>query len=292
MNILIIGANGLLGRNLVNILSKKERVFALVRNKNILNFEINENVEVIEMDLLNVDVSKLPNNIDSVYYLAQSKKFREFPERSEDVLMVNVVAPHKIVRWSIERGVKQFIYASTGGVYTKRDKPLKEYFKINANSRLDFYLSSKLSAEILLRSYSSFFKTFAIIRPFFIYGPGQDKEMLIPRLISKIKKGEEIYLNGRKGIKINPIYVTDAANAVANILNLEGEIIANIAGNEIVSIKQLCMIIGNIIDKKPVFTYVKEPSADLVGDISLMKQKLWIPKIDLFTGLSKLVSIY
>ena len=49
--------------------------------------------------------------------------------------------------------------------------------------------------------------SFAIIRPFFIYGPKQDKNMFIPRLFDNILNGREIFLSGEEGIIINPIYV-------------------------------------------------------------------------------------
>jgi nucleoside-diphosphate-sugar epimerase len=240
MNILVTGANGLLGRYLVELLSKKHKVFAIVKNIEKLNFEINENITVLEMDLSIINLEVLPKHIEAIYYLAQSNRFREFPDGVDDMLSINVLAPNILAKWAVKTGVKKFIYASSGGVYTNPNKPVKEFFDINANEKLGFYLNSKLSAEMLLKNYASLFETFAIIRPFFMYGVGQNETMLIPRLISSVQNEKEITLNGQNGIKINPIYVTDAANAVAKILELQGEFIINIAGKEAVSLKELC----------------------------------------------------
>lgn len=285
MNILIVGGNSLLGRNLVKILSKEHKVYATVRDKRDLKFELNNNIIVVEIDLSQIKLSELPKKIDAIYYIAQSNKFREFPSGVDDMLAVNVVAPNILAKWAVDKGVKKYIYASSGGVYTNPDKPLKEFFDINANKKLGFYLNSKLSAEMLLRNFASFFETFVIIRPFFMYGKGQNESMLIPRLINNIKKGNKIILNGKKGIKINPIYITDAAKAVAKILDIEGEHIINIAGKEIVTLKELCVIIGKELDKEPIFETNNVPQDDLIADISMMKQKLSVPLIDILTGI-------
>jgi len=295
MNILVVGANGLVGRYLVKLLSEKDKdnlIIALVRDKKKLNFELSDNIIVIENDLGNMDLSLLPKNIDVIYYLAQSRRFRDFPNGAEDVLKINVVFPVILSNWAVNVGVKKFIYASSGGVYTDTSKPVKEFFYINANEKLDFYLSSKLSAEMLLRSFSNMFETFVIVRPFFIYGVGQRRDMLIPRLIYNIDNYKEIEINGEEGIKINPIYVTDAANAIANILNLEGEYIINIAGNEIISLKNLCLLIGEFLSKKPILRIVNTYKNDLVADIEFMKKKLYNPVISLKEGLLKVIQDY
>ena len=289
MNILITGANGLLGRNLVEILSREHLVFAIVKNKNNLNFEINKNITILAMDLTTINLDVLPKNIDAIYYLAQSNKFREFPDGIDDMLAINVVAPNLLAKWAVNSGVKQFIYASSGGVYTNPNKPVKEFFDINANKKLGFYLNSKLSAEMLLKNYATMFNSFSIIRPFFMYGAGQNKSMLIPRLIENIKNENEITLNGERGIKINPIYITDAVMSVMKILDLKGEYIINIAGNEIISLKELCNLIGEIVDKKPIFKINNIFQNDLVADIGLMKESLAEPGINIKSGIELLV---
>jgi UDP-glucose 4-epimerase len=116
------------------------------------------------------------------------------------------------------------------------------------------------------------FETFVIVRSFFIYGVGQRRDILISRLIYNIDNYKEIEINGEEGIKINPIYVTDAANAIANILNLEGEYIINIAGNEIICLKNLCLLIGELLSKKTIFRIVNTYKNDLVADIEFMKK--------------------
>ena len=288
MNIMIIGANGLLGRYLVDILKYSTNLFAVVKNKNKIKFEDNK-VNVVEIDLANFNVDILPKSIDVIFYLAQSNRFREFPDGSNDMLNINICAPNKIIQWAVKNGVKKFIYASSGGVYSNQPYPAKEFFQIDANQKLGFYLNSKLAAEMLLKNFAPFFETFVILRPFFMYGVGQTKTMLIPRLINNIINGEKILLGGVDGIKINPIYIQDAARIIAKTIDLNGEYIFNIAGAEIVSIRQLSETIGEVVGRKPIFYQNSVNGNDLIGDISNMVEKLDKPIIKILDGVNKMV---
>ena len=285
---MIIGANGLLGRYLVDILKGSTDLFAVVRDKNKIKFKDNK-VNVVEVDLTNFNVDTLPKSIDIIFYLAQSNRFREFPDGVNDMLNVNVCAPIQIVQWALKNGVKKFIYASSGGVYLNQPCPAKEFFQIDANNKLGFYLNSKMAAEMLLKNFASFFETFIILRPFFMYGAGQSSAMLIPRLINNVIDGNDIILNGIDGIRINPICILDAARIVAKTIDLKGEYIFNIAGAEIVSIRQLAEIVGELVGKRPIFSQNNINSNDLIGDISNMIEKLDRPIINIFNGIEKMV---
>lgn len=289
MNILITGANGLLGRNLVEILSKKHKIFAVIKKKNRLEFKLNKNISVIEIDLNNFTVKKLPKNIDIVYYLAQSNNYRDFPKEVDDMISLNILAPITLAKWGVENGVKKFIYFSSGGVYLNQAKLANELDLIDANKELGFYLNTKLSAEMLLKNYLKLFKALIIVRPFFMYGIGQKKNMLIPTLVKKVKKNIEINIDGKNGIRLNPIYVTDAANATAKVLDLNESLVVNICGNEVISFRELTSIIGCQLKKKPIIKSNISQPRDLLGDNTIMKEKLVKPKISLKLGIKKII---
>jgi nucleoside-diphosphate-sugar epimerase len=290
MRILIVGANGLLARNLVNKLSESNEIFALINHESQPKFTLKKSVTKIHQDLSDIDLTLLPENIDVVYYLAQSNRFREFPAGVSDMMEVNINTPIKIIEWARTTSVKKFIYASSGGVYTNPNDPVNEISEINANEVLGFYLNSKLCAEMLLNTFAKYFDTFSIIRPFFIYGKEQNEMMLIPRLINSIKNEKEITIFGEEGLKINPIYVDDAVEASINILSFKGSKTFNIAGDEVMSLKAICMLISKILDKKPNLINENKTQNDLIADISLMKTHLHYPVIRLEEGLNKLIS--
>lgn len=285
MNILITGATGLLGVNLVNRLADKHIIYAIDRDNNCTKLIKHQNIHLLNVDLFNVNPDVFPKNIDTVYYLAQSKQFRDFPGGAIDMFAINVQAPFKIIQWAVENKVKNFFYTSTGGVYKNPIEPVKEFFDINANEKNGFYIGSKLTAEILLKNYSHFFEKFAILRPFFIYGPLQVNSMLIPRLIQRVWNGETIFLDLNEGLRVNPIYVSDAAIAFENLLNINGEHLFNIAGKEIFSLMQVCNIIGKTLCKTPVFSFNNQQAADLIADTALMHELLHFPEINLEDGI-------
>lgn len=284
MRVLVAGAAGLLGRAIVKLLSREHEVYALIREKQQVQW--GGPVQEIACDLSSFSPLELPSGINAVYYLAQSKRFREFPGGAADMLEVNVRAPLKLVEWARTTGVHSFVYTSTGGVYGSGPLPCSESAQIYATPTKGFYANSKLSAELLLSSFAEFFERFVIVRPFFIYGPAQDRMMLVPRLLRTVAEGGTISLAGEEGIRINPVHVEDAAIACGNIFGLDcGSYVFNIGGIETVSIRSLGIMMGNLLGREPLFSVTGAQADDLVGDISLMRQLLHTPGIDLATGL-------
>lgn len=289
MKILVTGASGLLGMQLVNKLRQDHNIIALLNNNTSNQIEMSKTLRVLKCDLSSLDTKDLPKDIDFIYYLAQSNQHKDFPGGAKDMFNLNISSPFKLINWAINNKVKGFVFASSGGVYKTSNEPVKEVFQINANIPNGFYLDSKLSSEILLRNFSSFFNTFIIARPFFIYGKNQKKTMLIPRLINSVKNKKEIFLSKNGGININPINVLDAALVFSNMVNLKGEMIINIAGNEIVSIEKLSKMIGEKLNIPPIFKKSKSYQADLIADNSVMAKILHKPTISLEDGLNDLI---
>lgn len=284
MNILIIGASGLVGENLANKLAMKHNVFALVRKQS--SFDFKKEVNLVFGDLNNPEEIKLPTKIDSVYYIAQSRYFRNFPEQDDDIFNINVKAPYYFVKWAREHEVQNFIYFSSGGIYAKEIKPITENQCLKCLELDSFYLSSKLSAEMLLQSYKNFFKRFVILRPFFIYGPKQNKSMLIPRLIESVVNEKPITIYGKEGLVINPIFVNDVTDACIKLLDIaEGDYLFNIGGNQQLSILEISKIIGEVVAKKPIFKFIDKTEENLIGDIIKLKENVYVPKVDFRNGI-------
>lgn len=285
MKALIVGAAGNLGWFLCEKLSREGvEVFALVRPER----EVPKGCHKIGMELRNLKLSELPQ-VDSVIYLAQSKFFREFPDRWDDIFDINVKVPLQLADWARNNGVSGFHYASSGGVYESGVAAVRENAEINANRNSDFYVGSRLSAEVLLRNFSTFFKNFSLIRPFFVYGPNQNRTMLIPRLVDNVRTGREIILVGDVGLKINPIHVTDAARAIAKLIHVSGFNALNIAGTEVLSLKSIAECIGDIVGTKPVFVHKPGETSELIGDISKMCELLGSPRIKFSDGVRELL---
>lgn len=260
-SILIVGASSLLGKSFCKFFGSHYDIFTCGRNS------INDSLKHIEMDLSKeLHINELPKKIDIVLYLAQSYKFRDFPNSSDEIFKINTSNILEFLNYSKNIGIKQFIYASTGSVYTE-EKIHTENELIDNNKLNGFYATSKFCGELLVNNYKEFFNT-VILRPFFMFGENQKKDMMVPRLISNIKNNIPVQLQGEDGIKINPIYVEDAAKILEKIIkdNLSG--IFNIAGEEVISFKKLCQIIGNTLKTKPIFEYQNIKPKNIIADTS------------------------
>jgi len=260
-NILIVGGSSLLGKNFCKLFSNKYKIITCGRSS------ANKVIEHIEMDLSkHIDKNILPKDIDVVLYLAQSYNFRDFQNSSDDIFQINSAKVLEFLNYSKEVKIKQFIYASTGSVYTQNKVHFEDDF-IDTIKLDDFYATSKYCGEMLVNSYKDFFDT-VVLRPFFMFGEEQKSDMLIPRLILNIKSGKHIQLQGDDGIKINPIYVEDAAKIVAKIIDENKIGIYNVASDRTLSLKELCLIIGDICNKEPIFDYSETSPKNVVGNFA------------------------
>ena len=264
--ILVTGATGLLGFEMIRRLSKDFEVFKLVKT---YNKDLGDN-QIVHDFLQEIDISILPKKLDYIFHLAQFRDFKNFPQNSSEIFKVNTFSTLSLINYGMDCGIKKFIYTSTGGLYKELDSPINEDDLIKKPSELDFYCASKLSSELLISNYSEFFDV-QILRPFFIFGPRQSDQMLIPKLIRNINLGDTIYLSGEKGISINPIFVEDAASILIKLIEVAGSKQINIAGNQVISISQLAINIAEIIGKEPNFSH-QSKQKDLIGDNGFLKE--------------------
>jgi nucleoside-diphosphate-sugar epimerase len=247
-------------------------------------------IDVHEIDLATAELRIRDSGCDAVVALAQSQYFRDFPERARDIFAVNVHAQLRLLEWSRTSGVKRFVYASSGGIYGSRARQhVAENELLAVDSPLGFYLGSKLCAEIMFQNYRHFFETAVILRPFFIYGPGQRRDMLIPRLVHAVQSGRPIQLQGTDGLRLNPIYVDDAAQAFAAALRLTGCRVLNVAGSETVTLRELGERIGREVKRPPVFETVPGVPSDYVANTDAANALLGPPRVSLDAGLARTV---
>ena len=285
-NILITGANGLLGKHFLKLYNTEHNIHAIVRNKPKQSVE---NVTYHIVDFSNDwSINDLPSGIDTICHLAQSDSFRDFPDKALDVFDVNIASTAKLLDYGYRNKVKNFIYASSGGVYANTKEVFKENSPIAESNELGYYLGSKRCSEILASNYSSIMNV-SILRFFFIYGAEQKRSMLLPRLVDNIKNGIPITLQGDEGLSINPIHATDAAKAVAKTVNNKSSSTFNIAGKNAYSLKEISHVIGCLIGKEPIFEYQDTEAQNIVANIGAMEEQLHIPEIDLKQGLLDLI---
>lgn len=280
MRIVLTGATGFIGRHLLPVLAERHEVTAVAR----VVPDVRPDVRWVQADLASdLDASALPASVDAIVHLAQSRHYKEFPERAEDIFAVNVQGTFRLLEYARRAGASHFLFTSTGGVYGHGSEHMSETHPV---SPIDFYLRSKYAAELLITNYESLMRTI-VFRLFFVYGPDQQR-MLIPTLRDRVLADEEVRIDGDPGVRINPIHVADAARAFEPALALDHGAIVNIAGQEAVTLTELVELIGAVSARQPriVHDLASAPRGDLLGDNQRMRELLGVePQIGLREGL-------
>jgi nucleoside-diphosphate-sugar epimerase len=184
--------------------------------------------------------------------------------------------------------IQRFVLASTGGLYEQNRLPLNEDSALFSPDKLTHYLATKLSAEIFARNFRPFFHV-DMLRIFFMYGPGQKMNMLVPRLIKSVLENHPIQLAGTDGIKLNPIFVEDVVSIIETRMQANDSEVVNVAGQEVVSMKELAEVIGSIVNMEPKFENV-EPQLDFVSESILSSKLLSRTPTPLRGGLDQTIS--
>ncbi|MDZ4241551.1 MAG: NAD-dependent epimerase/dehydratase family protein, partial [Candidatus Omnitrophota bacterium] len=135
-----------------------------------------------------------PGKVDAVIHLAQSERFRDFPEHAEEIFRVNTLSTLSLLDHARSSGAKTFIYASSGGIYGTSAQPLKEE-PFSPSLQMEFYPATKICSEMLCQAYRQHLRVI-ILRFFFVYGPGQRPAMLIPRMVNSVRDGKPVTLQG------------------------------------------------------------------------------------------------
>lgn len=274
--LIVTGANGLLGRQVVTSLAPRNEIVALVHR---LPDNPVPGVLYKPVDFSGTwDADVLPQDADGIIHLAQSAHFRDVPAKALEVFQVNIASTARLLDYAWRKGISRFIYASSGGIYGSGHPAFHETSPVIQPGTLGYYLGSKVSCEALVSSYAAFMKVM-VLRFFFIYGAGQNRTMLIPRLIDNIRAGRPVTIQGEHGLRINPVHVTDASAAVIAALTSQTDGVYNIAGPQVLTLLELCTEIERLTGHFAHFSKSEGTPSDVVGDITHMSAHLHIPLI-------------
>lgn len=285
-HVLVTGASGLTGRALCAALAPRFIVHAASRTGVIP--EPRPEVCTHVLDLADPWFETLlPSRVDHVVHLAQSRRYREFHEGARDMFEVNVASTARLLEWARVAGARHVTLASSGSVYAESATVLRESDPLVLEHVNGFYAASKLAAEILSAPYAGEFDV-TLLRPFFIYGKGQDQNMLLPRLLASVRDKVPVRLSGHNGFRFTPTHVSDVVRAVEASFELTGAHVINVGGPEVLTLRTVCAAIGRRLGEEPVFHVVEEAPNDLVPDLTRMHHLLASPKMRFDEGLALL----
>jgi len=283
---LLTGATGFIGTCLWGELLLKHKVFAVGRQERQPG---EEGVTWIRADLSRPNVEQsLPDKIDVIVYMAQARQYHDFPNGALDVFNVNVSSLLFFLEYARQKEARKFVFTSSANVYKRSCQRITETCPTEATS---FYARSKRIGEMLIESYADYFRC-VVLRLFTVYGPNQ-KGTLIPSLAERVRHYRPIEVQGKRGLEVSPIFVTDVSAAIQAVVEKDdsrhGVDVLNVGGDEAVGIYELGCMIGKVLRMSPRFEFVSgEEPGGWIADSSKLKEAFGVgPFITLEDGLQR-----
>ncbi len=210
----------------------------------------------------------------------------------------NVIGTQNLLDLHRQYWLNRFHHISTDEVYG--DLPHKGLFTeatpINPSSP---YSASKASSDMLVKAYIRTYDIDAVItRCTNNYGPGQDKEKLIPRFIGLLQAGKHVTLYGDGSNVRDWLHVDDHCIALWEVFrNAKRWSIYNIwDSNERTNLEVTRMILAEMGKWEDMIEFVTDrPWHDQRYAIDATKIKMelgWVPQIQFEDGLAETIRYY
>lgn len=290
MKILITGAGGFVGRQIVAmLLNAGHSIIALDRQLSSLEDHKNLTMEIGNIldpfDLLRIHQDH--PTIEGVIHLAGI-----LPNGADDrtILEVNIKGTSHVVREFASHG-NYFLFFSTGLVYgpacnnSLEDSPLAP-----ANA----YAQSKMVAEdVVMQECNAKGSTCCILRPSILYGNPPPKGMFLDSIFTSLWKGEHFSMTPGEQYR-DFLHIQDLLNAIQHLVESQVSGIFNISSGEKITMKDVAIFIGGMTGYSSLIRigdlpYRTNESYDYSLDSNKLREAInWKPMIPLQIGLTEI----
>lgn len=299
--VLVTGGNGFIGSHIVDLLLKKKYKVVVISKTtptrfknpgaNISHYKIDlKNYKEIERCLELEQPEIICHHAVPVSYVRESFLY---PEKTlqEVLYAINLFEVAK------KFNVRHIIFPSSTSVYHN----YKNYFYKESSKQNP--LSPLAVSKLMIEKYIEYLQrttdiVWTTFRYFNVFGPRQRLSKfagIIPNLIDKAMKNEEITIFGDGNQTRDFAYVGDIARA--NLMAIENPVsgIFNIGSGKGISINTLIATVEKLTGKKIRKKYVESTNeiTNSVADISKIKRALrWKPRVSLTQGLKETIEYY
>jgi nucleoside-diphosphate-sugar epimerase len=232
-----------------------------------------------------------------IFHLAAYTHVGKSWQRVDECIQANIQGTVNLLQALADTGYERFVNTGTSEIYGDIDVPFREDAIVNPISP---YSVSKYAAERFCRLFHRAYGwPIVLLRPFNAYGPSQSPDRVIPEIIVRgLRKDELAMTQGVQTREFN--YVEDLAEGfilAATTQGVEGEIF-NIGGGEEITMREVATTIldlmGNPIE--PKFGALPERPTEIMRmycDSSKARERLgWAPKHSLRDGIAKTIEWY
>jgi nucleoside-diphosphate-sugar epimerase len=214
--------------------------------------------------------------------------------RVDECIQANVQGTVNLLQALARFEPRRFVYTGTSEIYGDIDVPFREDARVNPISP---YSVSKYAGERFCQMFhQSYAWPIVMLRPFNAYGPGQTPDRIIPEIIVRGLRRQELKMTqGHQTREFN--FVEDIADGfvlAATTPGVEGQVL-NLGCGEEVSMRQLAQrildLMGNPIE--PQFGALPERPTEIhrmFCDNTKAREALgWAPRHSLDEGLKKTI---
>ena len=251
MNVLVTGGAGFIGSHLVDsLLADGHHVTVLdnfdpfydrvVKEANIEPHRGHSAWRLIEGDLRDLSRLRLMliDDFDCIVHLAARAGVRPSIADPIGYQHVNVEGTQNVLELARERGIKQFVFASSSSVYGINPRvPWSE--EDHVLQPISPYASTKVSGELLGHVYSELFGIrFIALRFFTVYGPRQRPDLAIHKFARMILRGQPIPVFGDGNSRRDYTYIDDIVSGIRRAMEYSSSSfeVINLGNNQTVSL--------------------------------------------------------
>jgi UDP-glucuronate 4-epimerase len=260
-NALVTGAAGFIGSHLVDrLLAEGWHVTAVdnfddfyardVKRRNIAPHLECPGYRLVELDIRDeiALATRLTGSYDVIVHLAARAGVR--PSIQSPLLYqdVNVRGTANMLEFARDRGIKQFVFASSSSVYgVNPNTPWLESDTVLLP--ISPYASTKVSSELHGHVYSQLFGIrFIALRFFTVYGPRQRPDLAIHHFLRRMYNGDAVPMHGDGTARRDFTYVADIISGIRSAMDYtasEYEVI-NLGNGRPVSVIELIHLLAEV----------------------------------------------
>jgi UDP-glucuronate 4-epimerase len=234
MKILVTGSAGFIGSALSkSLLERGDEVVGVdnfdsyydvkLKKARSALLEKNKNFKLQKADFGNLEsIQRVfeKNKFDAVAHLGAQAGVRYSIDNPYAYSHSNLEGFINVINLTRDRGIENFVYASSSSVYGDRGKvPFSE--RASVNKPISLYAATKRANELMAYTYHHLYGIRTIgLRFFTVYGPWGRPDMAIFKFADMMAKGQEIPVyNYGKGLKRDYTYVDDIVDGVVRAID-------------------------------------------------------------------------
>jgi nucleoside-diphosphate-sugar epimerase len=304
MRVLITGASGFIGRNLINYFSShygnQATLFTLSRNPaSTFSGRIEKQFSGNLLDKKSLESCIKEAQPDVIIHAAAFKERENNFDSFYDAIQNNLLGTLNIAYLAATLSdLKRFIVFGTVSEYGYQN--IAPYLETMVAKPDNAYALSKLLQVQLCEALCRIKNLpYVVLRPTIVYGPMQGRGMLIPDLIVNLIQSKEFSISSGTQSR-DFVYVEDVVSAVNQACCLDvaiGEVF-NVGSGQPTQILCLAKKIAQMLGKEHLLKIDssldrQNEMMDYYADISKISEKLnWKPQFNLDEGLSRAVQYY